>query len=158
MQATAKAQVALMTDVHIERIRSNCVEAQTTLRQLHASDALLRVNRGQLYESILTKLMTPMNIRIGANQLDNKDLVFIASQYDQQLASFRLKYQQYEEAMSKTLKLNCTNQPVAFYDSVTDTRNKRKLTHESTVLLHKTIQTYKIQFEAFEKKFKEDTR
>jgi hypothetical protein len=156
IQAVVQAQdSAPMTEDHIRRIRSNCIKAQTTLNQLHASDALLRVNRGQLYESLATKLMTPLNTRIGLNKLDNTDLTAVSSQYDRQLGEFRVNYQQYEEAMSKTLKINCTNQPVAFYDSVADTRNKRAITHTSTVQLHKTIQDYKVKFEEFANKFKE---
>ena len=158
-QAAAQSQEEpLMTEAHIERIRSNCVEAQTTLAQLHASDALLRVNRGQLYESISTKLMAPLNSRIALNRLDSLTLPAIASQYDQQLVSFRLNYQQYEEAMSRTLKVNCAKQPVAFYDSVAETRGKREKTHESATKLHQTIEAYKAEFERFAQSFREESQ
>jgi hypothetical protein len=152
-QGSVKADNAPMTEAHIARIRANCVDAQSTLSQLHASDALLRVNRGQLYESISTKLMAPLNSRISLNRLDGVSLVAIAATYEGQLTYFRQTYQQYEEAMSDTLKINCTNQPVAFYDSVADTRAKRKKVHESTVALHDTIRNYKDEFEAFAKQF-----
>src|SRR5688500_8599766 len=114
----ALAQSTPMTEAHIDRIRANCVEAQSTLTQLHASDALLRVNRGQLYESISTKLMAPFNSRVTAAKLDSATLVTVAAAYEQQLNDFRSSYKLYEEAMTKTLRLNCTNQPVAFYDSL----------------------------------------
>ena len=146
----------LMTEAHIERIRSFCVEAQTTLGQLHASDALLRVNRGRLYEAISTKLMTPLNSRIALNSLDSLGLPGIASRYDRELAAFRLNYQQYEEAMSRTLKIDCTKQPVAFYDSVAETREKREKTHGNVVKLNQTIQEYKTEFETFAKGFEEE--
>jgi len=159
VHAVVSAQSATpMTEAHIERIRSNCVDAQSSLNQLHASDALLRVNRGQLYESISTKLMAPFNSRVALNRLDSANLPAIASQYEKQLTAFRLNYQQYEEAMTKTMRINCTLQPVAFYDSVSDTREKRNLTHDSTIELHKTIQSYKAEFEAFAKKFQEEKR
>ena len=48
-----------MTEAQIARIKANCVEAQTSLNQLHGTDGLLRVNQGQLYELISTRLMTP---------------------------------------------------------------------------------------------------
>jgi hypothetical protein len=144
----------LMTETHIERIRGFCVEAQTTLGQLHASDALLRVNRGRLYESISTKLMTPLNSRIALNSLDSLNLPGIASRYDQELAAFRQNYQQYEEAMTRTLRIDCTKQPVAFYDSVAETRDKRQKTHDNVVKLNETIQEYKAEFEVFAQKFR----
>jgi hypothetical protein len=155
---SAQAESAPMTEAHIARIRANCVDAQSTLRQLHASDALLRVNRGQLYESISTKLMAPFNSRVSLNRLDGVSLVAVAATYESQLTYFRLSYQQYEEAMSGILKINCTNQPVAFYDSVADARAKRKKVHESTVALHNTIGEYKKEFETFAKQFEGASR
>lgn len=149
-------QVETMTDAHIERIRSNCVDAQSILFQLHASDAGLRVNRGQIYESVSTKLMAPLNSRLVLNRLDSVELVSIAAKYQQQLQEFRSLYQEYEESMSEVLDMNCTEQPVAFYDKIAETREKRQLTHESTVTLHKTIVEYGDAFEAFAKEFKAD--
>lgn len=153
MQSTAGAEDALMTEAHIARIRANCVDAQSSLRQLHASDALLRVNRGQVYESMSTKLMATFNSRVALNRLDGLKLVSIAAQYETQLMNFRQNYQSYEESMSGLLKLNCINQPVAFYDSVAATRTMRKKVHDSTLLLHKTIRDYKNEFELFAKQF-----
>lgn len=149
MQAGAQDTTAPMTEAHIARIKANCVEAQATLQQLHASDALLRVNRGRLYELISTKLMAPFNSRVALNRLDGVSLVGVAAKYENQLASFRANYQVYEEAMSQTLKLNCTNQPVSFYDSVNDTSSKRKKVHESTAILHSIIRDYGNEFEIF---------
>ena len=151
VQSRVQAQEASMTEVHIERIRSTCVKAQSTLTQLHASDALLRVNRGQLYELISTKLMAPFNSRVAINRMNGAALVTVATNYESQLGVFRVSYQQYEEAMSRTLKINCKNQPVAFYDSVGDTRDKRKKVHESTLQLQETVQLYKTEFEKFAK-------
>jgi hypothetical protein len=143
-----------MTEAQIERIKSNCVEAQSALYQLHASDALLRVNRGQLYESMSTKLMEPFDGWLTLNSYNASDLVSIAADYNDKLNEFRTDYQQYEEAMSKTLDIKCTNQPVAFYDSVADTREKRGKVHESTLALHQLIRDYKKSFEDFTKDFK----
>jgi hypothetical protein len=153
MAASAEDTVP-MTDEHIARIRANCVDAQATLFQLHASDAGLRVDRGQLYESISTKLMAPFNSRIVLNRVSDENLLTTAAEYDKQLIAFRLQYQQYEEAMSASLRMKCVNQPVAFYDSIADTREKRRLTHAATVELHKTILKYGSEVETYAKNFK----
>lgn len=142
-----------MTEEHIARIRDNCVDAQSTLFQLHASDAGLRVNRGQLYESIATKLMAPFNSRLVLNRINEESLLTTASDYEKQLQVFRTQYQQYEEAMAATLRINCVNQPVAFYDSVVDTRKKRRLTNQSAIELQTIIQKYGANVETFAKNF-----
>jgi hypothetical protein len=142
---------ALMTEEHIARIRSNCIEAQSTLNQLHSSDALLRVNRGQLYESISTKLMTPFNSRATLNRLDVTKLSALAASYERELVAFRTNYKSYEETLSQALKINCINQPVAFYDTVNDAREKRTLVHANTTTLKTIIQKYKEEFEILAK-------
>jgi hypothetical protein len=147
---------APMTEEHIARIRNNCVDTQSILTQLHATDAGLRVDRGQLYESIATKLMGPFNSRLVLNRINEETLLSTASEYEKQLQTFRLHYQQYEEAMSATLRINCVNQPVAFYDSVVDTREKRRLTHDSVVELHRTIQKYSAAVDVFAKSIQVD--
>lgn len=154
----AAEDTAPMTDEHIARIRANCVDAQTTLFQLHASDAGLRVNRGQMYESMSTKLMAPFNSRLVLNRISDETLLTTAAQYDKQLEVFRQQYQQYEQAMSASLRINCVNQPVAFYDNVADTRQKRQLTHAAAVELHKTIQQYGSEVDAYAKKFQADNQ
>ena len=143
---------APMTEAHIARIRNNCVEAQSSLNQLHASDALLRVNRGQLYEAISTKLMAPLNSRVSLNKLDGVTLVSTTVQYEKEFDEFRANYQSYEEAMSKALDINCTEQPVAFYDSVTDAREKRQKVHDSTQAIQKTIKQYRSEVDKFSKR------
>lgn len=152
------AQASPMTEAHIERIRANCVEAQSTLGQLHANDALLRHNRGQIYESISTKLMTSFNSRVTLSKFDSSSLTVLTHAYEQQLDEFRTNYKDYGEAMTKTLRLNCKNQPVAFYDSVADTRTKRLKVYESTQALQKTTQDYRAAYEAFKQKFLQENK
>jgi hypothetical protein len=150
------AQNTTMTEAHIERIKANCIDAQASLTQLHTSDALLRVNRGRMYETIATKLMVPFNSRVTSNQLDGKSLIDIYTTYEKHLAEFRSNYQSYEQSMSETLRINCQNQPVSFYDKVNATSELRKKVHTSVVALHKAINDYKVAFDAFAKKFEEN--
>lgn len=150
---TVGAEEPRMTEAHIERIKANCVEAQTQLSRIHTNDALLRVNRGQLYERLLTKLMSPFNSRVALNNLNGSSLVATTAAYEQQLMEFRANYQQYEEAMSATLRINCINQPVAFYDSVADVRMKRGKVHNSTLQLQQSIHSYNTEFTSFAASF-----
>lgn len=143
-----QAESAPMTEAHIERIRANCQTARSALSRVHASDGVLRVNLGPLYESISTKLMAPFNSRVALNKYDGAKLVEQTALYERQLNDFRADYKVYEESMSRTLRINCQNEPVAFYDSVAETREKRRIVNQRTIQLQKTIQEYKNAFEA----------
>lgn len=150
-QRVAAQTEPTMTEEQIAQIRQNCVSAQTSLNQLHASDALLRVNRGPLYEMISTKLMAPLNSRITLNRMGGVDLTATTLEYDRQLNAFYSDYKDYEESMSQTINIRCTNQPVTFYDSLKDTREKRQKVHNDTTQLNELLLSYKSKFEEFAK-------
>lgn len=143
-----------MDDAHIERIRANCTYAKATLDRVHESDALLRVNRGQLYESTSTRLIANLNSRIVLNRLDGTDLVKIASDYERGLTSFINNYRDYEQQSSRALSIDCTRQPVAFYDAVTSARQKRAVVYDSVTSLNSQANKYKDAFEKFATQYK----
>lgn len=159
---SVSAQDTLTIDEqHISNIRDNCVTAKNTLSQLHASDALLRVNMGQMYELMSTKLMDRFNSRVSSNRYDNSSLVAVTSAYNKKLDSFRTDYQAYEVQLATTLKIDCFNQPIAFYDAVTLSRDKRQAVHTDVSRLNQYLDDYTTAFNAFENVYKaqnEDNR
>jgi len=139
----------IMSDEQLTQIRNRCSEVQSTLSRVHANDALLRVNRGQVYERLSTKLMVPLNSRIAVNRLNGNSLLSVTSSYEQHLGDFRSRYQAYEEQLSATMKIDCKNQPAKFYDSLQNAREKRQSVNESAEGLAKDISDYKQAFDDF---------
>lgn len=150
---TVNAQQATMTDEHIQRIVSNCRQANRALTQLHASDLLLRTNRGQLYNLISTKLMARLNSRLSINRLDASKLVSVTAAFDRELTVFRARYDVYEEQLSAAIQIDCTKQPVAFYDAVTKSRELRSAVHESVLTISRYIEEYSAEFDTFRGEF-----
>lgn len=147
------AQDTPMTDAQITRIRSSCISAKTTLNQLHASDALLRVNRGQNYESMSTKLMSRFNNRVDSNRLDAATLMSVAKNYGTTFTAFRDDYKNYEVQLAATLKIDCSKEPVSFYDGVVLARTMRAQVHTDVVKLHQYINEYQTAFDLFQTNF-----
>lgn len=154
------SSLALMVNVNAvtlknsqsEQIRSNCVSIKNTINQLHASDALLRVNMGQIYESMLTKVMNRFNDRLASNKLDNSALVQASGNFSQSLTSFRLDYKNYEEQLSSLIGIDCLSQPANFYEALLSARSKRTQVHTDVI---KIIQ-YKNQYSSALDKFMKD--
>jgi hypothetical protein len=147
------AQGNEMTDQQIKLISNNCLSAKNTLNQLHVSDALLRVNMGQMYESMSTKLMDRFNSRVTNNNFNNIDLVSTTKSYGLMLDTFRLDYKTYEEQLSSALAIDCTKQSVAFYDAVSVTRTERDQVHTDVVKLNQYIDQYQSAVNQFEKDY-----
>lgn len=149
VSGAVQAQSAL-SEAHIERIRQNCVTVHATLQQLHASDGLLRVNRGPLYENISTKLMAPLNSRIALSRLSGlEELAATTLEYDRQLDIFRASYKQYEESMSRTMRIDCASRPAEFYDGIGRTRELRQTLYADSQALTELLIRYKVEFEEF---------
>lgn len=140
---TNKSQAAELSDEQKVRIQANCLSIKGSLNQLHASDALLRVNRGQIYESVGSKLMNNFNSRLSNNGLDNKGLVAVANQYQTALTNFRLNYQTYERQLSLAMKIDCTKEPTAFYNALETARAKRAIVHADVGKLNQYIDDYR---------------
>lgn len=143
------AQESTMTDEHIARIKSNCQGALGTLGRIHANDAPMYINRNQTYFSISDKLMARLNSRLTLNRYDATDLVKTASDYNMALNKFRSAYKQYDDSMSDLVHIDCTRQPVGFYDKVTETRLLRGQVNTLVQQLQMLIDQYEQQVEVF---------
>ena len=141
VQAT-RAQ-ATLTEEQRERIVVNCVGIKNTLNRLKVSDALLRVNRGQIYESMRGKLMEPFNDRLGNNSLDNRGLVAATKSYNIELSAFRSDYQSYERQLIAAIQIDCTEDPDAFHFAIENARILRQQVNDGVGRLHEYIDDYR---------------
>jgi hypothetical protein len=145
----ATAQNLTMSDQQVEAIRDNCASAKSTLNQLHSSDALLRVNIGQIYESMTTKLMEQFNSRVTDNNINNSGLVAITASYTSLLDSFRSDYIIYEKQLSLAINFDCQAQPVAFYEAIATARTYRQQIHSDVVGLNQFLDKYRLAIDQF---------
>lgn len=136
------AQSVSLTDDQRSTVKAECAQIKGSLSQLHASDALLRVNRGQVYESMSSKLMAPFNARLSSSGLDNKAMTTHTTQYGSVLASFREHYISYEQKLSEALRIDCRQDPDAFYQTILDARELRNTVHGDVEKLHGIITDY----------------
>lgn len=149
----ASAQSVPMTDQQIEQIRNSCSSTKNTLNQLHSSDALLRVNRGQIYESMSTKLMDKFNGRVANNGLNNSNLLSVTGSYNVALDAFRNDYITYEQQLTSAINIDCSKQPVAFYDAIALARVGRDQVHVDVVKLNQLIDQYQLAIDQFGKDY-----
>jgi hypothetical protein len=140
--ASMPAKAEDLTPDQVQRVKANCVSIKNSLEQLHATDALLRVNRGQVYESVASKLMDKFNDRLGSNQLDNKAMTTVTTNYRTALAKFRTDYIAYEQKLSAAIRIDCTNQPNTFHKTVEEARKLRNTVHSDVQKLHRLMEDY----------------
>ncbi len=147
----ARAQSLMLTDAQISDIKTNCTSIQSSLNRVHENDALARVRLGREYEAISTQLMAPMNSRFSLNKLNGVTLTQITVDFNAEFEHFRGAqglYPDYERTLSNALNINCYNQPVEFFDTVTSARTKREAAAASTGRMDQLIAQYRVEIEA----------
>lgn len=139
----------VLSQSQIELLSRYCTQASGHLERLHSADALLRVNLGQRYENISTKLMAPLNSRIALAGNDGLDLAKTAVDFNDKLTDFRSSYLDYDNQIEQTLKMNCRDEPVEFYSRLESARDKRAVVDKDVQEMSRLIEQYRLQFEEF---------
>ena len=140
---------ATITPEKMARIRSRGVENQAALNRLHQTDAFLRNDRGNLYRTISDKLMVPLNRRLASNQLDGGALLTITADYNEAYTKFYDQYIQYDNALTKVLEIDCTREPVAFYNALLTAREKRNELSKTNQTIKNLVRQYGTTFTDF---------
>lgn len=144
----------MLNNDQIEYIRNNCADTQIVMRNLHATDALARINMVQHYTALSTRMMAPMNSRVALNKLDGVELTKITVSFNEELEHFRSAqglYPDYERTMSNAISMKCYDQPVEFYDNLNLVLKKRAGLRESVDKLKNLLKQYRDQVGVIER-------
>ncbi len=142
---TAFAQPAYLTPEKQALVVQTCVSAQTVLQKIQHNDAATRVNRGESYETLVSRLMTPLNTRATSNGYNNSAplLINTTSKFQQALDNFKKDYENYDNAASSALKTKCKEKPAIFYGYLEDARTQRQTVANDVTNLSSLINDYK---------------
>lgn len=144
----AAQEIILQTgDTPVDRLRANCASVQSTLSRLHTSDTLLRVNTGQRYNDISSRLMARFNSRLAINRIDSTKLVEISSRFEKEIGVFTENYSDYESLLSSMMKVSCKNNPTGFYAKLLSTRDARHKLSVSVDSMNDSINEYRMAVE-----------
>lgn len=140
------AQTSQLTDTQTRNIFANCTSIKNRLDQLHVNDALLRVNRGQIYETILSKLMIQFNKRYQSNGKDAAFLQSSTQKFSEQLEKFRKDYMLYEQQLDDTIRIGCSSDAQKFIENIELSRQYRKAVFDDLQQLNLYLDNYKSEF------------
>lgn len=105
-------------------ISQHCSTIHQSLAQLQKVDSKIRINLGTTYETIATKFITPLNLRLVKN--NRPTLSTIQSDFMSGQATFRSAYTNYMRSMEELISIDCKTNPDQFYNKLTDVRAKRE--------------------------------
>ena len=137
------------TDVQLSKISKRCTDLKSELKKLRSEDALKRVNLGKSYEKISNGLMSNFNARIALNKKNGADLIFSASEFEENFKYFKENFQAYERELSDLVEQDCSKNPREFYLKLEKTRRARQEANYNTKKLKEISEKYGIQVHDF---------
>lgn len=120
-------------------IVSKCSEIKEQLKAVQKDDARTRVHLGGRYETILTKFMTPLNVRLLENSLSNVELVENQNNFAETKSLFNNDYINYQQDLEELVSMDCKNEPKVFYEKLDKVRQKRKIVEQDALKLRNII-------------------
>ena len=137
------------TDIQLSKISKRCTNLKSELKKLRSEDALKRVNLGKNYEKISNGLMSNFNARIALNKKNGADLIFTASEFEENFKYFKENFQAYERELSDLVEQDCSKNPREFYLKLEKTRRARQEANYNTKKMKEISEKYGIQVHDF---------
>lgn len=138
----------------VDRLQARCDTVQATIRRLHTTDGLLRVNIGQVYNDISAQLMARLNSRLALNRVDSTQLVEITSDFESARLRFSSTYNEYETAVSALLKTDCKARATEYYAQLLIARDARHKLSTSIQELNDLVSEYRVAVEQLKEELK----
>ena len=126
-----------------EAISDHCESIRNSLKAIQKNDAKARVHLGGRYETILSRFLVPLNVRLVENNLPSADLVENQNDFADTKVVFTNDYIEYQQNLEELVAMDCKNQPAEFYEKLVKVRQKRK-TMEQDVMKMRTLITKQI--------------
>lgn len=122
-------------------ISENCDKIKETLRTVQHQDSRTRVYLGRYYETILSKYITPLNVRLVENTMINSDLMDNQDGFSRTRNSFIIDFIEYQKGLEDLVATDCKTEPENFYNKLVKVRERRKVVESDTVVLKELIMT-----------------
>lgn len=106
-------------------ISQHCASIKQALKSLQKTDARSRSYLGSSYETIISKFISPMNMRLIDSGQPNANLTDLHSTILEVRKNFTQSYTSYSQSLEELISANCQLDPEGFYHHLIETREKR---------------------------------
>lgn len=128
---------AALSDAERNAISQNCDSIHHSLSQLQKVDSKVRTFLGTSYETVATKFITPLNLRLVKN--NRPTLSTIQSEFNTEQAIFRDAYTVYMRELEGLIAMDCNAHPDDFYSQLVKVREERAILHNSALKMNKLV-------------------
>lgn len=137
MSFTPAISASAISETQETAIRQHCDTIRDDLKSLQRSDSRARVYLGRYYETILSKFIMVLGVRLVENNLSNTSFINNQNDFNKTRTNFTIDYIEYQKSLEELVNLDCKSEPARFYDQLVDVRAKRAIVADDTVKLRR---------------------
>ena len=116
-------------------IVENCEAIRESLKTVQHQDSRTRVYLGRYYETVLSKYITPLNVRLVENNMFDSGLMDNQDSFSRTRNSFIIDFIEYQKELEDLVATDCKTEPENFYNKLVKVRERRKVVESDTVVL-----------------------
>ena len=128
---------AALSNEQLGAISQNCGTIRQSLERLEKADSRMRTHLGTIYETVLGKFITPLNLRLVNNSLPTFSTLqtdFVVEQ-----AAFKGAYTDYMRELEGLIAIDCKAHPDEFYNKLLTVRQRRSSLQKSVEKMSKLV-------------------
>lgn len=131
--------VMAITKEQSAAIEKNCDTIRDNLKKVQKEDARVRVYLGGYYETILSKFVMPLNVRLVENNLSSAGLIENQNKFAEAKTTFANDFVTYQQGLEELVGMDCKQKPDEFYDKLVVVRQKRKIMVQDVLKMRSLI-------------------
>lgn len=131
--------VMAITESQSASIMKSCDMIKDDLKKVQKEDARVRVYLGGYYETILSKFIMPLNVRLVENNLSSAGLVENQNKFAETKTTFASDFIAYQQGLEELVGIDCKQKPEDFYDKLVIVRQKRKIMVQDVLKIRSLI-------------------
>ncbi len=133
------SNVGAITEAQNTAIVGHCDTIKDDLKKVQKEDARVRVYLGGYYETILSKFIVPLNVRLVENSLSSAGLVENQNKFAEAKTTFASDFIAYQQGLEELVGVDCKQKPEEFYDKLVTVRQKRKIMVQDVLKMRSLI-------------------
>ena len=131
--------VSAISEAQKTAISDNCEAIKESLKNTQRVDVRTRVYLGGRFETVLTKFITPLNMKLVEKNMSNSSLIKNQGEFANMKMDFTEDFIKYQQALEELVGMDCKNEPEEFYEKLVLVRRRRKTTGQDITKLKSLI-------------------
>ena len=126
-----------------------CETIKQNLKRLAVSDSKTRTYFGGIYETLSSKFITPLNVRLVKNNYSLSEFIDLQSSFAESRSKFSTDFIDYSKSLEELTIFDCKSNPEDFYSKLEQTRTKRETLRKDLKSLNSLLKKHIALVEEF---------